>query len=88
MAIFIVGPCGTGKGHTAQALGYCAIRAGYDVLFTSKMLSQLHAARATNGIDRQFAKLAGVDLLIIDEKPLKGSQDGDLHEVIAEWCER
>lgn len=93
VAVFIVGPCGTGKSHIAQALGHSAIRAGYDVLFTStsKMLGQLHAARATNGFDRQFAKLAGVDLLIIDDfglKPLKGTQDEDLHEVIAERYER
>jgi DNA replication protein DnaC len=31
----IVGPCGTGKSHIAQALGHCAIRAGYEVLFTT-----------------------------------------------------
>lgn len=89
----VVGPCGTGKSHIAQALGHCAIRAGYDVLFTicSKMLSQLNAARAANGYDRHFAKLAAVDLLIIDDfglKPLKGSQDEDLHDVIAERYER
>ena len=59
VCVFIVGPCGTGKSHIAQALGHCAIRAGYDVLFTtiSKMLSQLNAARANNGYDRQFAKV-------------------------------
>jgi DNA replication protein DnaC len=93
VAVFIVGPCGTGKSHLAQALGHGAIRAGYDVLFTttSKMLNQLNAARATNGYDRQLAKLSGVDLLIIDDfglKPLKGSQDEDFHEVIAERYER
>ena len=93
VAVFIVGPCGTGKSHIAQALGHCAIRAGRDVLFTSvsKMLNQLNAARATNGYDRHFAKLAGIDLLIIDDfglKPLKGTQDEDLHEVIAERYER
>jgi DNA replication protein DnaC len=89
----IVGPCGTGKSHIAQALGHCAIRAGYDVLFTtaSRMLAQIHAARATNGLDRQLAKLAGTDLLIIDDfglKPLKTSQDEDFHDVISERYER
>lgn len=89
----IVGPCGTGKSHIAQALGHCAIRAGYDVLFTStaKMLAQLNSARAANGFERHFAKLAAVDLLIIDDfglKPLKGCQDEDLHDVIAERYER
>jgi DNA replication protein DnaC len=89
----IVGPCGTGKSHIAQALGHCAIRAGYDVLFTpvSKMLAQMNATRANNGFDRYFAKLAAVDLLIIDDfglKPLQGSQDEDFHDVIAERYER
>ena len=91
--ILIVGPCGTGKSHIAQALGHCAIRAGYDVSFTtvSKMLAQMNAGRANNGYDRHFAKLAAVDLLIIDDfglKPLQGSQDEDFHEVIAERYER
>ena len=93
VCVLIVGPCGTGKSHIAQALGHCAIRAGYDVLFVtvSRMLSQLNAARATNGYDRHFAKLAAVDLLIIDDfglKPLKGSQDEDFHDVISERYER
>jgi DNA replication protein DnaC len=93
VCVLIVGPCGTGKSHIAQALGHCAIRTGHDVLFTtvSKMLGQLHAARATNGFDRSFAKLAAVDLLIIDDfglKPLKGTQDEDFHDVIAERYER
>ncbi len=93
VCVLIVGPCGTGKSHIAQALGHCAIRTGRDVLFTSasKMLIQLNAARAINGFDRHFAKLAAVDLLIIDDfglKPLKCSQDEDLHDLIAERYER
>lgn len=93
VGVFIVGPCGTGKSHLAQALGHAAIRAGYNVLFTttSKMLAQLNAARAINGYERQFAKLASADLLIIDDfglKPLKPNQDEDFHEVIAERYEK
>jgi DNA replication protein DnaC len=93
VSVLIVGPCGTGKSHIAQAIGHCAIRAGYDVLFTntSRMLAQINAARATNGFERQFAKLTGVDLLIIDDfglKPLTGVQDEDFHEVISERYER
>lgn len=93
VCVFIVGPCGTGKSHLAQALGHSAIRNGYSVLFTSasKMLAQLNAAKATNGFDRQFAKISGVDLLIIDDfglKPFKLDQDEDFHEVISERYER
>lgn len=93
VGVFIVGPCGTGKSHLAQALGHAAIRAGYSVLFTTtaKMLTQLNAARAINGYERQFAKLASTDLLIIDDfglKPLRPSQDEDFHEIISERYER
>ena len=93
VAVFIVGPCGTGKSHIAQALGHAAVRTGHDVLFTtqSKMLSQLNAARAINNYDRFFRKLASVDLLIIDDfglKPLRPAQDEDFHDIIAERYER
>lgn len=93
VSVFIVGPCGTGKSHIAQALGHCAIRQGRDVLFTtqSKMLSKLHAARATNTFDRQFKQLSKTSLLIIDDfglKPLRSPQDEDLHDIIAERYER
>lgn len=93
VAVFIVGPCGTGKSHIAQALGHAAVRAGHDVLFTSqsKMLSQLNAARAIHTYDRFLKKLATVDLLIIDDfglKPLRPSQDEDFHDIIAERYER
>lgn len=89
----IAGPCGTGKSHIAQALGHCAVRLGYDVLFMSmnKMLTQLHAARATNSFDRRFSALARVDLLILDDfglRPLRGPQDEDLHDLISERHER
>lgn len=93
VSVLIVGPCGTGKSHIAQALGHCAIRKGHDVLFTtvSRMLAQINAARAVNALERQLAKLACVDLLIIDDfglKPLMGIQDEDFHEVISERYER
>ena len=36
VALLIAGPCGTGKSHIAQALGHCAVRKGYDVMFTTQ----------------------------------------------------
>jgi len=93
LAVLIVGPCGTGKSHIAQALGHSAIRQGYDVLFTtqSKMLGQLNAARAISSYERRFNTLAKIDLLIIDDfglKPLKPNQDEDFHDLISERYER
>jgi len=93
LAVLIAGPCGTGKSHIAQALGHCAIRQDYDVLFTtqSKMLGQLNAARAIGSYERRFNTLAKVDLLIIDDfglKPLKPGQDEDFHDLVSERYER
>lgn len=92
-SVLIVGPCGTGKSHIAQALGHCAVRQGRDVLFTTqtKLLGQLHAARATNAYERRLNTLAKVDLLIIDDfglKPLRTPQDEDIHDLIGERYER
>jgi len=88
----IVGPCGTGKSHIAQALGHCAVRQGADVLFTTctQLTASLNAARATGGYERKLASLARIALLIIDDfglKPLRPPADEDLHDLIAERYE-
>lgn len=90
--VLIVGPCGTGKSHLAQALGHCAVRQGTDVLFTTcaNLTTSLNAARATGGYERKLASLARISLLIIDDfglKPLRPPADEDLHELIAERYE-
>ena len=91
--VLIVGPCGTGKSHLAQALGHCAVRQGRDVLFSSQsqLTASLNAARAIGSYDRKLQQLARVDLLIIDDfglKPLRAPHDEDFHELIAERYER
>ena len=93
VAVLIAGPCGTGKSHIAQALGHCAVRAGYDVLFTtqSKLLGNLHAARATNSFERRFQILIKMPLIIIDDfglKPLRVPHEEDFHDLVAERYER
>jgi DNA replication protein DnaC len=91
--VLIVGPCGTGKSHLAQALGHCALRQGRDVLFTSQsqLTASLHAARAIGSYERKLLQLARIDLLIIDDfalKPIRPPHDEDFHELIAERYER
>ena len=93
VAVLIAGPCGTGKSHIAQALGHCAVRNGYDVLFytQTKLLGHLHAARATHTFDRRFHALAKVPLLVIDDfglRPLSTPHEDDFHDLIAERYER
>lgn len=90
--VLIVGPCGTGKSHLAQALGHCAVRQGVDVVFSScaSLTASLNAARAIGAYDRKLAALARVPLLIIDDfglKPLRPPADEDLHDLIAERYE-
>ena len=90
--VLIVGPCGTGKSHLAQALGHCAVRQGVHVIFTTctGLTQSLNAARATGGYERKLAQLARVPLLIIDDfglKPLRPPADEDLHDLIAERYE-
>jgi len=92
VAVLIAGPCGTGKSHIAQALGHCAVRQGYDVLFTTqtKLLGNLHAARAINAYERRFQNLVKVPLIIIDDfglKPMRSPHDEDFHDLIAERYE-
>lgn len=91
--VLIVGPCGTGKSHLAQALGHCAVRQGVEVLFTnqSALLGGLQAARATASFERRFQQLVRVALLIVDDfglKPLRPPHDEDFHDLIAERYER
>jgi len=91
--VLIVGPCGTGKSHLAQALGHCAVRQGADVVFTTcaALTQSLNAARATGVYERRLNTLARVALLIIDDfglKPLRPPADEDLHDLIAERYEQ
>ena len=91
--VLIMGPCGTGKSHLAQAIGHQAIRQGIDVILLTpnKLFVELQAARATNTFNKRFAALVKVPLLIIDEfglKPFQPPQEEDLHDLIAERYER
>jgi DNA replication protein DnaC len=91
--VLIVGPCGTGKSHIAQAVGHCAIRNEIDVFFftQTQLFKYLQAARATGQYEKKFQTLVKVPLLIIDDfglKPLRTPQDEDLHDLIAERYEK
>jgi DNA replication protein DnaC len=57
--VLIVGPCGTGKSHIAQALGRIAIRRSYDTVFSTTPSSW--AARLGAGRGRVRAQAGGAD---------------------------
>ena len=71
--VLMVGPCGVGKSHVAQALGHAAAREGHDVLMATpaQLLGSLQTARATLTYDRRFQTLCKVPLLIVDDFLLK-----------------
>lgn len=86
--VLIVGPCGTGKSHLAQALAHCAIRQDIDVLWMpqSKLFSELQAAKASGRYERKFAELARIPLLIIDDfglRPMRSPLDEDFHDLVS-----
>ena len=90
--VILMGPCGTGKSHLAQAIGHCAIRQGIDVIFMSqsRLLNTLQSAKAAGDYDKQLAKLVKVPLLVVDDfglKPLRTPQDEYFHELIGERYE-
>jgi DNA replication protein DnaC len=85
--VLLIGPAGVGKSHVAQALGHRACRLGHRVLFVGShaLFRELRAARGDGSYDRRLARLAGVDLLIIDDlglRPLVDDEPLDLYEVI------
>lgn len=89
----ICGPTGVGKSHLATAIGYEAIRRGMKVLSfaTHRLLSELLAARADGSHHKLLAKLASVELLIIDDfglRPISVQGAEDLYELIARRYER
>lgn len=91
--ILIVGPCGTGKSHLAQAIAHSAIRRGIDALFftQTQLFKLLQTARATGQYDKKFQSLVKIPVLIIDDfglKPLRAIQDEDFHDLIAERYEK
>lgn len=85
--VLLLGQTGVGKSHLAQALGHRACLAGHDVLYlpAHQMLASLRAARADGSYDRKLARLASVDLLIVDDlglHPLRHDEPTDLYELI------
>ena len=88
----LIGSCGAGKSHVAQAIGFCAIKKNIDVLFYSqvKLMQELHSAKALNIYDKKIKALAKVPLLIVDDfglKPLKYPEDEYFHHLIDERYE-
>ena len=91
--VLLMGPCGTGKSHIAQAIGNCATRLNIDVLFIdiTELLTSLQTAKAMGCYEKRKNALAKIPLLIIDDfglKPLRTPQDEDFHDLLIARHER
>ena len=85
--VLITGPTGVGKTYLACALGHSACRKGFRVLYrrASRLIDELALARADGSLPRLLARLARLDLLILDDwglNPLREQARRDLFEVI------
>jgi DNA replication protein DnaC len=89
----LLGPVGVGKTHLASALGHIAIRRRRSVLMTraDKLFKRFKAARLDNSLDAEMRKLAGVQLLILDDfalQPLDATATADFYELCVERHQR
>lgn len=67
--IFVLGPTGIGKSYIASALAQKACRDGYTVLSTraAALFRDLNLARADGSLRSLLARLARIDVLVIDD---------------------
>ncbi len=84
--IFVLGPTGVGKSFLASALAHKACRDGYTALNTraAALFRDLALARADGSLRSLLARLARIDVLLIDDwamAPLNESERRDFWEI-------
>jgi len=85
--VLITGPTGVGKTYVACALAQQACRKGYRVLYrrASRLLEELRLARLDGSYARLLAKLARLDVLVLDDfalAPITDAERSDLLELL------
>ena len=84
--IFLLGPCGVGKSWLACALAEKACRDGFSAFFIRipKLFRELTLARADGSLGTRLARLARIDVLIVDDwahAPLAENERRDFLEI-------
>lgn len=84
--VFVIGPCGVGKSFLASALAQKACRDGYSALYlrAAALFRELALARADGSLRHFLARLARIDVLVIDDwamAPLNESERREVWEI-------
>jgi DNA replication protein DnaC len=71
--VLLIGPPGLGKSHLAQAIGYQAIRTGFQVLYCSifDLVRELQSEQSPAQLDRTLSRYLKPELLLIDDMGMK-----------------
>lgn len=90
--VLICGPTGVGKSHLANALAIEALKHEQTVLYrnTQRLLTDLHAERASGLYPRLLARVLAVRLLVLDDfglQPLSSQAAQDLYDILSERYE-
>ncbi len=90
--VLLCGPTGVGKSHLANAWAIEALKRDHSVMYrnTQRLLTELHAARATGTYPRLLARVLTVDLVVLDDfglQPLSPQAAQDLYDIISERYE-
>ncbi|HBR89169.1 MAG TPA: AAA family ATPase [Microbacterium sp.] len=91
--VICVGKTGCGKSYLAAALAQAACRRGYRSLYTRvpRLLQEVAIARADGTYSRMLARLAKLQVLILDDlliAPLKDAERRDLLEILEDRYDR
>jgi len=81
--IFVIGPCGVGKSFLASALAQKTCRDGYSALYlrAAALLRELALVRADGSLRHFLARLARIDVLVIDDWAMVPLQETERREV-------
>lgn len=84
LSVLVTGSTGTGKTYVSNALGHQACRRGFRVLYrrASRLFEELRIAHADGSYARFLARLARLDVLIIDDWGLAPPDERERHDLL------
>jgi len=91
--LILIGPTGIGKSWLGEAFAERACRSGYSAycVRAPRLFRELHVARGDGSYLRVLARLAKIDLVVIDDlglAPLTSAERHDLLELLEDRTER